>query len=149
MRNATTYMSAKLEFVDTNILLYAVDHSVEKKQRRAAELLTRLWLDGNGCISVQVLQEFFVNATRKIASPLDASVARQVVADYGQWIVHAPTSASVIAAIDIQQAYQLSFWDAMVVNSAISLQAGTLWTEDLNENQTYGGLQVRSPFSGS
>lgn len=68
-------MSAKLEFVDTNILLYAYDHTEPEKQARAAELLTDLWQRRVGCLSVQVLQEFFVNATCKLSRPLEVADA--------------------------------------------------------------------------
>jgi predicted nucleic acid-binding protein len=139
-------MSARLEFVDTNILLYAVDHTEAAKQAQAEVLLARLWQTRSGCLSVQVLQEFFVNATRKLSVPLDIPTARQVVADYGLWVVHTPTSASVLAAIDLQEAHRLSFWDALVVTSALDLDAAVLWTEDLNAGQRFGGLEVRSPF---
>ncbi|ADI14070.1 PIN domain-containing protein [Truepera radiovictrix] len=139
-------MSVSPEFVDTNILLYAVDHSEPEKQARAAALLSRLWEARSGCLSVQVLQEFYVNATRKLSKPLDVPTARQAVEDYSLWVVHAPTSASVLAAIDLQAAHQLSFWDAMVLNSALELGASTLWSEDLNAGQYYGDTVVRSPF---
>lgn len=139
-------MSGRLEFVDTNVLLYAIDHTEAEKQARAEELLTRLWRDGVGCSSVQVLQEFYVNATRKLPHPLPPSVARQTVADYGTWVIHAPSTTTVLEAIDLQTTHQLSFWDALVLTSALSLQAAVLWTEDLNAGQRFGDLRVRSPF---
>ncbi len=140
-------MSVEFEFVDTNVLLHAVDHSEPVKQVQATSLLTRLWTDGNGCLSVQVLQEFYVNAVNKVTIPLGADVAKQVVEDYGLWVVHAPVGASVLAAIDLHRRYRISFWDAMIVWSATELEARVLWSEDLNDGQRFGELQVRSPFT--
>lgn len=139
-------MSARLEFIDTNVLLYAVDHTEPEKQMRAEALLTRLWRDHSGCLSVQVLQEFYVNATRKLSRPLNVDTARQVVEDYSLWVVHVPTSASVLAAIDMQAAHDVSFWDAMVLTSASELGAGVVWSEDLNAGQRYGKVTVQTPF---
>lgn len=102
-------MSVRLEFVDTNVLLYELDYTEKNKQAQAERLLERLWRDRSGCLSVQVLQEFYVNATRKLSRPLDSGVARQVIEDYSLWIVHAPGSASVLAAVDTSERYQVSF----------------------------------------
>ena len=139
-------MSVKLEFVDTNVLLYAVDHTEAAKQTQAEALLTRLWEERSGSLSVQVLQEFYVNATRKLSRPLAPDTARQVIEDYSLWIVHAPTSASVLAAIKLQREHQVSFWDAMILQSAQDLGAEVLWTEDLNAGQRFGELVVQTPF---
>lgn len=139
-------MSARLEFIDTNVLLYAVDYSEPEKQARAEALLNRLWEAHTGCLSVQVLQEFYVNATRKLSRPLDVDSARQVVEDYSLWVVHAPKSASVLAAIDLQQEHQVSFWDAMILGSALDVGAAVVWSEDLNAGQRFGALEVRTPF---
>lgn len=138
-------MSVKLEFVDTNVLLYALDHTEETKQAQAEVLLERLWSDHNGCLSVQVLQ-FYVNATRKLSEPLDPDAARQVIEDYSLWIVHAPGSASVLAAVDISRQHQVSFWDALILGSAFEVGAGVVWSEDLNAGQHFDGLVVQTPF---
>jgi predicted nucleic acid-binding protein len=139
-------MSANRQFIDTNVLIYAHDQSAGAKHLRARALLTELWNDNNGCLSIQVLQEFFVNITRKVARPLDADTARQIVADLGCWTVQTPTVADVLDAITLQQRYQLSFWDAMIVTSAIQLKCDILWSEDLSDGQTYGSLRVTNPF---
>lgn len=139
-------MSVRLEFVDTNVLLYALDHTEEKKQAQAEVLLERLWRDRNGCLSVQVLQEFYVNATRKLSKPLDPDTAREVIEDYSLWVVHAPGSASVLTAVDISRQYRVSFWDALILGSALELGAGVVWSEDLNAGQRFDGLEVQTPF---
>ncbi len=139
-------MSARLEFVDTNVLLYAFDTTEADKQAQARGLLNRLWKGRNGCLSVQVFQEFYANATRKLSKPLDSAAARQVIEDYSLWLVHSHRSASVLAAIDLQGRHRVSFWDALILQSALELGASTVWSEDLNAGQRFDGLEVRTPF---
>lgn len=136
------------QFVDTNILVYAHDVSAGPKHDRAVELLESLWESRSGCLSVQVLQEFYVSITRKVAHPLDSSAAAQIVADLSVWRVHAPEAADVLAAIEIQRRYSVSFWDAMILQSATRLGCEIVWSEDLHPGQTYGGVRVADPFAG-
>ena len=139
-------MSGNRQFVDTKVLVYAYDVTAGDKHTRARTLVEELWGTREGCVSVQVLQEFFVTATRKIPKPLDASAAAQIVGDLAHWHVHAPAASDVLAAIDIHQRTGASFWDAMIVRSAKELGCGTLHSEDLNAGQAYNGVQVRNPF---
>lgn len=138
--------TSELVFVDTNVLVYAYDLSAGEKHERARELVEELWRTRQGCISVQVLQEFFVNVTRKIPNPLALSTAREIVHDLARWKTHAPDERSVLAAIDLHERASLSFWDAMILRSAASLGCGTLYTEDLNAGQNYDGVVVKNPF---
>ncbi len=140
-------MSDDLQFVDTNILIYAHDKSAGTKHERARALLESLWENDNGCLSIQVLQEFYINVTRKIARPLDSESAKSIVADLGQWTTHAPNVDDVLEAITVQQRYGLSFWDAMILASAARLGCGVLWSEDLNDGQEYDGVKVVNPFA--
>jgi predicted nucleic acid-binding protein len=133
-------------FLDTNILVYAYDLSAGPKHSLAAQLVEGCWENENGCLSLQVLQEFFVTVTRKIMTPLEHQTARQIVADLTQWRLHAPKASDLLQAIDIQQIYQLAFWDALVVQSAASLSCKQLFSEDLNHGQVYGEVQVINPF---
>ena len=121
------------QFVDTNVLIYAHDQSAGAKHERASALLKELWENGNGCLSVQVLQEFYVNVTRKIAKPLDVDTAKRVIADLGQWTVHSPNVEDVVEAIDAQGRFKLSFWDSMIITSAARLGCSIVWSEDLND----------------
>lgn len=139
-------MTAGLEFVDTNVLLYAYDRGKPHKQTKAVALLKKLWQEGSGALSVQVLQEFYVNVTRKLPQPLKTKEAEAVVTDYGAWKVYAPRFVDVIKAIQLQQIHPLSFWDAMIVHSARTLGCHILWSEDLNSGQRFGSLEVRNPF---
>jgi predicted nucleic acid-binding protein len=138
--------TSNLQFVDTNILIYAHDRSAGGKHTRAGELIQDLWRSGAGCLSVQVLQEFYVNVTQKVPKPLSPEVAGQIIADLSVWQVHRPGVADILDAIRLQGRYQLSFWDAMVVASAIQLGCQTLWSEDLNPGQAYDQVTVASPF---
>jgi len=133
-------------FVDTNILVYAFDHSAGPKHAIAAQLVRDCWKNETGHLSIQVLQEFFVNVTRKIAAPLDHQIARQIVADLAQWGAHSPEAGDLLQAIDFQELYLLSFWDAMIVQSAVHLGCKQLVSEDLNHGQMYGDAQVINPF---
>ena len=134
------------QFVDTNVLVYAYDNSNAQKQEKAKQLLQQLWQQQTGCISIQVLQEFFVTVTRKLANPVTPAEASQIIADFGLWRVHQPQVEDVLSAIHIQQQYQLSFWDSMIIRSANQLGCHILWTEDLNEGQKIEGGAIQSPF---
>lgn len=133
-------------FLDTNILVYAYDHSAGQKHALASQLMEACWEHENGCLSIQVLQEFFVTVTRKIAIPLDHQTARQIVADLAQWSLHTPTANDFLQAIDLKQIHQLAFWDAQMIQSAASLGCKQVLSEDLNHGQMYGTLQVINPF---
>lgn len=135
-----------LQFVDTNILVYAHDSSAGPKYDRAQCLIRDLWESGLGCLSIQVLQEFYVTITRKVARPLPAEVAAQIIADLSVWEVHCPDAEDVLEAIRLQERHQVSFWDAMIIASAIHLGCETLWSEDLNPGQVYNKVRVQSPF---
>lgn len=134
------------QFVDTNVLVYAYDKSAGDKRTIAQGLLRRLWQDRSGCLSVQVLQEFFTVVTRKIPQPLSGPDALEVVHDLVAWTIHAPDGGDVESAIRLHQALHLSFWDSMVIHSALQLKCSMLWSEDLQDGQRVEGLQVRNPF---
>jgi len=134
-------------FFDTNILVYAYDRTAGRKHARASDLMKSCWENENGCISIQVLQEFFVTTTQKIKKPLEHQIARQIVEDLAHWRLHTPNTSDLIQAIDLMKAYQLSFWDAMIMQSASVLGCTQLLSEDLSHEQRYGGVQVINPFS--
>jgi len=139
-------MSGNRRFVDTNILVYAHDTSAGLKRERARALLEDLWETRDGCLSVQILQEFFVNVTRKIPKPLDPAAAREVIADLSRWHVHVPAADDVLGAIGLHQRIGISFWDAMLVRSAIEVGCGLIYSEDLSHGQSYDGACVENPF---
>jgi predicted nucleic acid-binding protein len=135
------------QFVDTNILIYAHDRSAGPKHLRAKALIQELWESGSGCLSIQVLQEFYVNVTRKVAQPLTPESAAQIIGDLSVWSVHRPSVDDVLYAIRLQSRFQLSFRDAMLVASALQLGCQILWSEDLNPAQVYEQISVVNPFA--
>jgi len=134
------------EFIDTNILLYAYDRSAGARHSRAAELVGELGAHRRAAVSTQVLQEFFVNATRKIAQPLVSETAIERLRVFSRWRVHIPDPEDVVAAAISSESNQLSFWDAMIIQSASALGCQTLWSEDLSDGQQFGQVTVRNPF---
>ena len=137
-------MSAK-PFLDTNILIYAHDTTAGEKHARARDLTARLWREGGGCLSIQVLQELYVTLVRKVED-VTPETARELVESYTHWRLHRPTGRDVVAAIDLHQRQQVSFWDAMVVHSAATLGCERLYSEDLNAGQSLAGVRVVNPF---
>lgn len=140
-------MSGKpYQFVDTNILVYAHDSAAGQKHERAKALIQSLWDSQMGCLSIQVLQEFYVTITRKVARPLSPVEASQIISNLGAWRLHTPQVEDVLAAIQIQTRYQLSFWDALIIQSANQLACEIVWSEDLNAGQTYSTVRVENPL---
>jgi predicted nucleic acid-binding protein len=108
-----------VEFVDTNVLVYAHDGGAGAKHTKAADLLTRLFEEEIGALSVQVLSEFYAVATRKLGRT--SQEAEDIVSDFGSWAVHRSGHSDLLKAAQLQRRYQLSWWDALVLNSALEL----------------------------
>lgn len=136
-------------FVDTNVLVYAHDRAAGAKHDRARRLVEELWNDGTGVISVQVLQELYVNVRRKSIFPVSEEEAKQLVEEYLTWNLVVNDGPAVLSAIALGQRHQLSFWDALVVVAANKAGASVLYTEDLNDGQKFGELQIVNPFAVS
>lgn len=136
----------ELQFVDTNVLLYAHDLSAADKHTKAEALLRGLWDSGCGCLSLQVLQEFYVVVTQKVPRPIEPKEASGLIADLACWRVHIPQAVDILEAIVVQQETSISFWDAMIVRSARALGCRTLWSEDLGHGRAFGGMKVLNPF---
>ena len=133
-------------FVDTNILMYAHDTSAGAKHDRAKAIVEELWRDRTGVLSTQVLQELAVNLRRKAGRPLDAKAAREIIADYLTWQVVVNGGDSILEALDLEGRYQISFWDALVVQAAQASGAEVLYSEDLSDGQKYGAVRVTNPL---
>ena len=134
-------------FVDSNILIYAHDADAGAKRDRAQLALKALWDSGTGRLSVQVLQEFYVNAQR-LGTPVARTTAREVVATYAAWIREPTTAETVTRAIDISGLARLSFWDALILASAEQDGAERLYSEDLNHGQQIAGVVICNPLLG-
>ena len=135
-----------VEFVDTNVLVYAYDHTAEAKFDRARELMEKLWDSGEGVVSIQVLEEFYVTVTAKIPNRLKPAEARQIISDLGTWRVAVLETKDVLAASEIAERYRLSFWDGLILAAAHKEEVAILWSEDLNHGQKYGEITVYNPF---
>jgi predicted nucleic acid-binding protein len=135
-------------FVDTNLLIYAHDRHGGPKTIQSQELLARLWKERRGVLSTQVLQEFCVNARRKFQQPMTPEEVREAVLAYKSWQLVVNTANSILRALELEQRYQLSFWDAMIVQAAESAGCEVLYSEDLSHEQEYGGVLVVNPFLG-
>ena len=134
-------------FVDTNILMYAHDAAAGEKHQRAKALVEQLWETRSGVVSTQVLQELAVNLRRKTRKPLDARATREVVSDYLAWHVVVNGGDSILEALDLETRYQVSFWDALVIQAAHSAGAEILYSEDLADGQRYGTVRVKNPLT--
>lgn len=133
-------------FLDTNILLYAISTARDEaaKKRTARELLAR----PDWGLSVQVLQEFYVNATRPAPrAGMSHASATAAIREFLRRPVISSDPPLVLAALDLKARYQLSYWDAAIVAAARAIGATTLYSEDLNDGQSFETLTVRNPFA--
>jgi len=133
-------------FVDTNILVYAEDQDAGSKHTIAKNLVADLWRSGEGVLSVQVLQEFFVTVTRKIPRPLSSEEALVIVGQYLNWRVVENTGDLLLASIRLASTLKVSFWDALILQAAQVEHCDRIWTEDLNHGQKIGNLMIVNPF---
>jgi predicted nucleic acid-binding protein len=133
-----------VEFIDTNVLIYAHDGGAGAKHTQAVELLTRLFEEERGALSIQVLSEFYSAATGKMS--INSHEAEEIIRDLGGWRIHRPRHADLLKAAHLHRRHKISWWDALIVNSAIELGCAVLWTEDLSDNQRYGSVTVQNPF---
>lgn len=136
-----------LTFVDTNILAYAHDASEEEKQPLAESLLEELWESQRGALSTQVLQEFYVVATRKFEPPLTRSEARGLVSNYGEWILVLIDLTMIVNASELEEKHQLTFWDALIIEAARRCGAAHLVTEDIPSGTRIEGIAIENPFT--
>jgi predicted nucleic acid-binding protein len=134
-------------FIDTNVLIYAHDADAGHKHDVARAVLRELWDSRTGVLSTQVLQEFYVNATRKIRTPLGRPEARAVVDTYAPWCVEGLTPVDLARAFQLEDLAQLGFWDALIVAVAIRSGARRLLSEDLNGGQVINGVAIENPFA--
>lgn len=139
-------MSGDRVFVDSNILVYAYDSDAARKHEIAKGRLAHLWDHEDGAVSIQVLQEFYVTATRKLSRPISKRAARGVIHAYDSWSPHQPVTADLVAASELEERRHVSFWDALVIISAERCECTTLLSEDLQDGQRFGPVTVRSPF---
>jgi predicted nucleic acid-binding protein len=133
-------------FVDTNFLIYAHDVDAKSKHATARNILRELWSERAGVLSMQVLQEFYVNVTRKIPSPLPKEKARLVVSTYSIWCMET-TPAELSVAFRIEDESRIGIWDALILAAAVKSGATRLLSENLNPGQNIAGLRIENPFA--
>jgi predicted nucleic acid-binding protein len=133
-----------LAFFDTNVLVYADDASSPDKQDRSIVLFAEHLRRGTAVVSLQVLQEYFAAATRKLG--LAPEMAQRKVEILARSRIVRFEASDVIAAIELHRLTQISFWDALIVHAARSAGAAVLYTEDLQPGGVLGGVRVVNPF---
>lgn len=132
-------------FIDTNVAVYLYDSAEPDKQATARAVIADEELDL--VISSQVLGEFYVTVTRKLATPLDAPSAREAVDALARLPV-VPTDRDLVAkAIGTSIRHQLSYWDALILEAAVTGNCSLLLTEDLSSGSTLRGVEVSNPFA--
>jgi predicted nucleic acid-binding protein len=139
-------MQRGLTFVDTNVFVYAHDRSEARRQPLAKAALDGLWDRRTGVLSTQILQEFYVVATRKFDPPMTRPAARELVGVYAAWPVVQVDTALILTASELEERHKLSFWDALVVEAARRAGATRLLTEDLQDGLLVGGVRIENPF---
>jgi len=141
-------MSDEPVFFDTNVLVYANDNAYPEKRKCARSLIFEAIRSGTGCISAQVLAEFWVTVTRKIKIPLDTEIAREQMALFMSFKVQAVDAATVLEALRIQDKHRLSYRDAQILACAGFARATRLYSEDLQDGAEYEGITILNPFRG-
>jgi predicted nucleic acid-binding protein len=138
-------MTGKM-FVDTNLLVYMRDHSDPSKQNRAEALMRALWRDRKGVLSAQVLREYYHAVTRKARIGLDRDAARRDVRDLATWLLPETRVDQTDDAFDLQDRFGFSFFDSLIVASALGAGARALLTEDMHDGLRVGDLVLINPF---
>jgi predicted nucleic acid-binding protein len=132
-------------FIDTNIVVYADDSAFPKKQRIAAKLVADLYTSGDAVISTQVMQEYYNAAVNKLK--IDAAFAVERLRFFAKFEVVSATPQIVIAATDLHRLRNLSFWDSMIIQSAITSGCDTLYSEDMSDGEIVNGVKIVNPFA--
>lgn len=133
-------------FFDTNVLVYLFDNREPRKKLRAQSVFAEESEGGRAVVSTQVLQEFYWAVTRKLASPLPEEVAGERVRDFARLPLVRVHEAIILAAIERSREMSFSFWDALIIEAALTGGADRLLTEDLQHGQKIEGLRVENPF---
>lgn len=134
-----------MDFIDTNIIVYANDRRDPEKQKRAIEIVKSAIMDGNAAISIQVLQEYANTALNKLNQ--QRSVVLNQLSLLAQINVVESDPQMVSRAVELTALFQLSFWDASIVAAAEAAGCRNLLSEDLNPGQSYGSVRVVNPLS--
>ena len=132
-------------FLDTNVLVYTDDGDADEKKAAALDLFARLRRERTGVVSTQVLQEYFVASTRKLGVASDT--ARRKVQLFSRLEVVVIDTKQIVGAIDLARLHKLSFWDALIIRSALDVNCRVLYSEDLQPDRRIDGLRIVNPFA--
>ncbi len=133
------------EFLDSNILTCTDDHDAPGKQAMALSIVETAQTNRTGFVSTQVLEEYFVATTTKLR--VAAEIARRKVELFAELNVVLITADDVLSAIDFYRLHQISFWDALLVQTALRAGCTKLLTESLQHGRRFGGLVIHNPFA--
>jgi predicted nucleic acid-binding protein len=133
-------------FFDTNVLVYLFDRDAPDKQETTRTLFESEAQSGRLIISTQVLQEWYVTVTRKLAEPLPAKDAEQTLRHFATFPVVRIDTGHIIGAVNRCQVLGFSFWDALIIETALSGGSSILYTEDMQHGQVIDGLTIINPY---
>lgn len=136
-------MSDKI-FIDTNLLLYSLDSFDQDRKKHSRSILKKISDQYTGVISTQVMQEFYVAATKKLNA--DPVIIKGILTQLTNFEIISISPELVFSAIDCSILNRLSFWDALIIASAASAKCKEVWTEDLNHDQIILGVRIKNPF---
>jgi len=134
-------------FFDSNIFVYLFDEDSPAKQTRAQELFDGHARSGQIALSPQVLQEFYVTVTRKLARPLSGEEALAAVTHLTTFPLVPVDSSTVLRAVHLHQNASLSFWDALIIQAALEGNCRKVFTEDMQHGRRFGELVIENPFA--
>ena len=140
-------MSDRL-FFDTNILVYSRDASEPEKQRIAFKKLLDSWDNHNGCLSAQVLNEYYVTVTQKLRPGLSRNEAWQDIVAFEAWDPVPIDMKCINTAHEVQSAHQTSWWDSLIISAAYISGSNVILSEDLSHGKGYFGIEICNPFIG-
>ena len=133
-------------FVDSNVVVYLFDQDSPKKKAAAQRILQTEASVGNILLSTQVLQEFYVTVTRKLAKPLKPETALEAVTRFSAFPLVIVDMTLILSAIRRSQKDSISFWDSLVIDAALKGGAQRLWSEDLQHGRMVNGMRIENPF---
>lgn len=134
-------------FLDANILVYAQDAGSTHKRKKSRKTISELTASGDGVISTQVLQEFYVTVTRKLG--VDPLAAKGILKTFSVFEIVQVSPELIYEAIDCSILNKVSFWDALIVTAASAAGCSTVLSEDLNNGQTILGVRIENPYSNN
>lgn len=136
----------EFEFINTDVLISAYDLSASDHDQ-AKDLVIRLWNQRTGCLSVPVLQKFYLAITSEVTNPIQPEAAMSIIADYAVWKVYSPSVADIIEAAGIQEQYHVDLEQAILLLSAERVKCSVIWTEEFTLKK-YKNISIESIKEG-